>query len=100
MLCNFIDDITAFHSKVRPSMLTKFQVCVACVVCVIVTCRVRSVFVVYIVLCVTYLYLGNHTTHKRTPPPGNLGTLATGWQPAAGQDRKWTFLAGGCVYQL
>ena len=100
MLCNFIDDILAFHSKIRPSMLTKFQMCVACVVCVIVTCRVRSVFVVYIVLCVTYLYLGNHTTHKRTPPPGNLGTLATGWQPAAGQDRKWTFLAGGCVYQL
>ena len=52
-----------FHSKVRPSMLTKFQVCVACVVCVSVTCRVRRVFVVYIVYVVTYLYLGNHTTH-------------------------------------
>ena len=70
------------NCKVRPSMLTKFQVCVACVVCVSVTCRVRGVFVVYIVYIVyvvTYLYLGNHTTHTvDTPPPGNLGTARTG----------------------
>ena len=71
--------MNAFPSQVRPSMLTKCQVCVACVVCVSVTCRVRRVFVVYIVYVVTYLYLGNHTTHTvDTPPPGNLGTARTG----------------------
>ena len=71
--------MNAFPSQVRPSKLTKFQVCVACVVCVSVTCRVRRVFVVYIVYVVTYLYLGNHTTHTvDTPPPGNLGTARTG----------------------